>query len=114
MTMVMRFSESLSQDLIASVKQARYLRGPTGRIEIPVQLTGTLPNVKPIPDVSFIAEAVSRELIGGWLNKALVPKSQMKSAEQGVNPTPYDDTTPPAVDPTEELIRRGLNELIGN
>ena len=114
MTTVMRFSESLSQDLIASVKQARYLRGRTGRIEIPVRLTGTLPNVSPIPDVSFIAEAVSRELIGGWLNKALVPKSQRKSAEQGVNPTPYDDTTPPAVDPTEELIRRGLNELFGN
>jgi len=114
MTMVMRFSESLSQDLIASVKQARYLRGRTGRIEIPVRLTGTLPNVRPIPDIAFIAEAVSRELIGSLLEKALVPKSQRRSAEQGMSQAPDSVTTPPAVDPTEALIRRGLEELFGN
>ena len=113
-TTIMRFSESLSQDLIASVKQARYLRGRTGRIEIPVRLTGTLPNVRPIPDVAFIAGAVSRELIGGLLKKALVPNSQRSSAEQGMSQTPESVTTPPAVDPTEELIRRGLEELFGN
>jgi AsmA protein len=114
MTTVMSFSESLSQDLVASVKQARYLRGRSGRVELPVRLTGALPKVVATPDLGYVAQAVSRELVGSLLEKALGGATQPTPDPTEPAPEGQPAPAPPPVDPTEELIRRGLGELFGN
>ena len=98
MAVVMTLSEPLSDDLIASVKEARYLRNRDGRLEIPVRLRGSLPGVRPEPDLRVITRMVQRELIGGLLDSALGGEGREDGERQSSG---------------EELLKRGLDSLFG-
>src|SRR6185295_8368616 len=46
-------SRELSDDVIADLRETKYLANQEGKIEIPFRLTGSLPRVKPKPDGEF-------------------------------------------------------------
>jgi len=97
MRVAMTLSEALTGDLVDSVKQARYLENSGGRIEIPARLRGGIPNVKAEPDLSGVASTLQAELVGGLLKGALGEKKEGDAGESE----------------GEELLRRGLNSLLG-
>lgn len=93
-------SEKLTADIIDDVKEARYLTGSSGRLEIPFRLKGTLPGARPKPDSSFIANALQRAVVDKGLD-ALFKHKGKKEGEQGKKKG------------TEELIQKGLEGLFG-
>jgi hypothetical protein len=114
-------SDALSRDLVQEVRASRYLAGRSGRIEVPFRLSGRLPDAKVRPDLEGVTQAVSGALVGNLLEKALgVPPAE--KAPEAVPPAPAEGAPPPQapppterpppVDPTEELIRRGLEGLL--
>jgi AsmA protein len=104
-------SRELSQDIIDDVKEAKYLAGPDGRIEIPFRARGALPSVKPMPDASIIQKAIGRAVVDKGLEKLFgKPKREDRP------PPPYDPDAPePAptkrLKPEQELLKRGLEGL---
>lgn len=78
-------SEKLTASLIQSISVAKYLTGSSGRIQIPFQLRGTLPNVRPEPDRKFISDALGRAVIQGLADKLLKPQ-QPRNAEPAEKP----------------------------
>ena len=97
-------SRDLSDDVIADLREAKYLANSEGKIEIPFRLTGSLPHVKPKPDAEFIARAMSRAVVGKGLDKIF---GKQKSPPPGVEPTPDRKH------PERELLRKGLEGLFG-
>ena len=97
-------SRELSDDVIADLREAKYLANPEGKIEIPFRLTGSLPHVKPKPDGDFIARAMSRAVVGKGLEKIF---GKDKSRPPGVGPTPDRKH------PERELLKKGLEGLFG-
>jgi uncharacterized protein involved in outer membrane biogenesis len=100
-------SENLTADIIADVKEARYLTGNSGRLEIPFRLEGTLPDARPKPDSGFIANALQRAIVDKGLD------SLFKKGKKKVGEEPVPDTEPRKENPTEELIKKGLDSLFG-
>ncbi len=78
-------SEKLTASLIQSISVAKYLTGSSGRIQIPFQLRGTLPNVRPEPDRKFISDALGRAVIQGLADKLLKPQ-QPRNADPAEKP----------------------------
>jgi len=103
MTTVMAFSEALSERLVESAGPMQYLRSPTGRVEIPVKLIGTLPEVKTVPDVGYIAKAASRQAVGKLLTDALGGSDDEAEASP----------TPTAEGAARDLLNKGLGGLFG-
>jgi len=83
--------EGLTKDLVAAVHEARWLLDARGQLAIPFHLTGTPPKVRVEPDASLARRALEGALgdVGG-------------AAKPG-KPRPS----------TEELLRRGLERLLG-
>ena len=84
----------------------RYLRSVEGRVERPVKLIGAAPNIKAVPDVSYIAKAASREAIGKLLEDAIGGKKK-EPAEEGT------ERAPSAEDAAVDLLKKGLGDLLG-
>ncbi len=97
-------SKDLSDDVIADVREAKYIADAQGRIEIPFRLTGALPHVKPKPDTEFIARALGRAVLGKGLDKIF---GKEKPLPPGVTPTPD------LKHPERELLKKGLQGLFG-
>jgi uncharacterized protein involved in outer membrane biogenesis len=97
-------SKDLSDDVIADVREAKYIADAQGRIEIPFRLTGALPHVKPKPDTEFIARALGRAVVGKGLDKIF---GKEKHSPPGVSPTPD------LKHPERELLKKGLEGLFG-
>ena len=93
-------SEKLTQDIVADIKEARYLTGTNGRVEIPFRLKGTLPKVRPQPDSELIARALQRALVEKGVGALIQRKGGPERA-------------PDKASPTEDLLRKGLEELLG-
>ncbi|MGH7817084.1 MAG: hypothetical protein ACREOR_06820, partial [Candidatus Binatia bacterium] len=84
-------------------------------LEVPLALTGRLPNVKPVPDSRYLGQIVQRGLLRRGAeelqNRFLGGKQQQPSTP----PQPQDNA--PADDksrrrnPSDDLIRRGLEGL---
>jgi uncharacterized protein involved in outer membrane biogenesis len=104
---VMTFSRALSDELVKTAEPIGYLRDAEGRVAIPVKLLGALPTIKPVPDVTYIAKAASRQAVGKLLDKALGTQGQEAPAAQGTG------EPPPASSPAD-LIRKGLGGLLNN
>lgn len=71
----MKLSPALSKDLIADVREAKYLANTQGLIEVPFVLSGTLPKVTPGIDSKFIGEVIQRALLqkgGDTIQKKLL------------------------------------------
>jgi hypothetical protein len=105
-------SRELSQDIIGDVKEAKYLAGSDGRIEIPFRVTGALPRVKPRPDAAIIQKALGRAVIDKGLEKIF---GKPKREEP---PPPLEPGAPPPaptkrLKPEQELLKKGLEGLFG-
>lgn len=96
-------SERLSTDLIRDVKELRFLTDRQGRVLFPFALTGTLPKVKPVPDVAYVAS----RLVSGTLFKQPSPPPQQPPKEGQKQPAEPQKTTP------EEELRKSLERIFG-
>lgn len=103
LTAVMAFAESLSDRLVAAAEPMRYLRDQNGRVEIPVKLIGSLPDVKSVPDVGYIAKAASRQAVGKLLTDALGGGDDAD--------TDTDTPTPTIEGAAKDLLNKGLGGL---
>lgn len=63
LNVTMKLSSALSKDLMADVREAKYLANAQGLIEVPFVLKGTLPKVTPAIDSNFIGEVIQRALL---------------------------------------------------
>jgi hypothetical protein len=103
MRVAMTLSEALTNDLVASVKESRYLQNASDRIEIPVRLRGDIPDVRAEPDLSRVAQALQKELLGDLLQKTL--GSSLGGGE--------GDGESKAESGGRDTILRGLEGLLG-
>jgi len=97
-------SKQLSDDIVADVREVKYITNEQGKVEIPFRLTGALPKVRPKPDGEFIAKALQRAVVGKGIEKIF---GKEKPLPPGVTPTP--DTK----HPERELLKKGLEGLLG-
>ena len=130
------FGQMLSSELLGAEPDLRYVREASGRLAIPVALKGTPPKVAVIPDVTKLAGFAAREALTDVLTDALgVKKQEPSGEEQGgaaggllgnviegalgrPDAPPAEQEPPPQPAPApeqvgEELLRRGLGELLG-
>ncbi len=77
-------SEALSADLVERASKLGALRNPEGRVVIPARIRGVLPNLKPQPDVEYVAKALGREAAAGLLDKALGDSKEGSGLKEGL------------------------------
>lgn len=112
---VLLLSERLSTDLARSAREVSYILNSQNQLEVPFVVTGTLPNLRPRPDSSYLGKLVQR----GFLRRGTDElQRRFFGKERSAPPAESDSGTPPAEqktekkrDPTEELIRKGLDQL---
>jgi uncharacterized protein involved in outer membrane biogenesis len=107
------FSDRLSADLAQSAREVKYLLNNQGQLEVPLALTGRLPNVKVVPDSRYLGQIVQR----GFLRKGAEELQNRFFGGRQQQPSQQAEENPP-VDATrkrksssEDLIRRGLEGL---
>lgn len=66
-----KLSKPLTEDLVRRFKALRYLRGEGRRIEIPMSISGTLPEISIQPDFDWIAKTVGAGALKHVSQKAL-------------------------------------------
>lgn len=118
MSTVMAMSRPLSDDLVRAAEPMQYLRDPEGRVEIPVKLVGPIPDVKPVPDVGYIAKAVSRQAVGKLLERALGASNRDTAAGTGEAAADGAAQDPPSAEDAAkgaavDLLNKGLGGLLG-
>lgn len=115
-------SQKLSTDIADDVKGARYIVNEQNRVEIPFALAGTLPQVRPQPDLAYVGRLLQRaalrrgaeELEKRVLRKILPSPQQPSPAENESSPAePPTSQRPPQEDLKEQLLRKGLDKLFG-
>jgi uncharacterized protein involved in outer membrane biogenesis len=104
------FSQRLSADLSQSAREIKYLLNNQGELEIPIALTGKMPNVKPKPDTKYLAQMAQR----GFARKGI---EELQDRFLGGKPPSEEDAAAPADakkkkrNSTEDRIRKGLEGL---
>ena len=94
----------------------RYLRAADGRVEVPVAFRGSPPKIAAVPDVSRLAQGAAREAVTDLLGQALGSRRATEPAPQADAPAPVEEEAAPpptGEDVGSELLRRGLEELLG-
>ena len=112
---VLLLSERLSADLARSAREVSYVLNSQNQLEVPFVVTGTLPNLRPRPDSSYLGKLVQR----GFLRRGTDElQRRFFGKERSAPPAETDSGAPPAEqkkdqkrDSTEELIRKGLDQL---
>lgn len=105
------FSQRLSADMSQFAREIKYLFNDRGQLEIPIALTGTMPNVKTKPDTHYLAQMAQR----GFVRKGVDEFQGRFLARKPVS-APNDNETADArkkKNSTEDLIRKGLQGLFG-
>ncbi|HXV37557.1 MAG TPA: AsmA-like C-terminal region-containing protein, partial [Myxococcota bacterium] len=64
-------SPGLTEDLIGGVKQLKLLSDSAGRIRLPLRLGGTLPTIRALPDLQFVARELSTGLVQSGIEKGI-------------------------------------------
>jgi len=108
---VLLLSQALSADLGRSVREVSYMFNNQNQFELPFALTGTLPKLKARPDSNYLGKMVQR----GFMRKGAEELQQRllgkdRSAPSGET-APSDQQKEKKKNSTEELIRRGLDQL---
>jgi AsmA protein len=104
------FSQRLSADMSQSTREIKYLLNNQGELEIPIALTGKMPNVKPKPDTKYLAQMAQR----GFARKGI---EELQDRFLGGKPSSEQDADAPADgkkkkrSSTEDRIRKGLEGL---
>ena len=106
---VLTFSQRLSQDLVQSAREIRYVLNRQGQLELPFSVSGRMPNVRAKPDSSYLGQLLQRNFLQRGTedlqNRFLGGSEREESegaAEQGGSRKRRS---------TEDLIRRGLENL---
>jgi len=106
------FSDRLSADLTQAAREVKYLLNNQGQLEVPLALTGRLPNVKAVPDSRYLGQIVQRGLLRKGAeelqNRFLGGRQQAPPQAQDNAPA---DASKKKKSPTDDLIRRGLEGL---
>jgi hypothetical protein len=111
---VLVLSQNLSADLGRSAREVTYMFNSQNQFEVPFALTGTLPKLKARPDSSYLGKMVQRGLMrkgADELQQRLFGKE--RSSPSGETPpqgAPSDQKDKKKT-PTEDLIRKGLDQL---
>ena len=108
---VLLLSQALSADLGRSAREVTYMFNNQNQFELPFALTGTLPKLKARPDSNYLGKMVQR----GFMRKGAEELQQRllgkdRSAPSGET-APSDQQKEKKKNSTEELIRRGLDQL---
>lgn len=56
-------AENLSKDLTSRIELVKYLNDEQGRVRIPFRIDGSLPGIKPQPDLSSVADILSKAAV---------------------------------------------------
>jgi len=108
----LNFSDRLSADIAQSAREVKYLLNNQGQLEVPLALTGRLPNVKAVPDSRSLGQIVQRGLLRKGAEEL---QNRFLGGKQQTPPQAQDDTPADAgkkkKSSTEDLIRRGLEGL---
>jgi len=115
---VFAFSDPLSQELLAAEPKLRFLRGPTGKVSVPVAIKGAPPRISALPDVEAIARSGGGEAIVDLLGKALGAKKPQATGTESPGapasePAPNAAPAPRVEDVGAELLGRGLGKILG-
>ena len=115
-------SQKLSTDIANDVQAARYIVNEQKRLEIPFALAGTLPKVRPQPDLAYVGLLLQRaavrkgtEELEKRVLKKLLPSSQEPppTEGEGAAAAPPAPEKPPKEELKEQLLRKGLEQLFG-
>jgi AsmA protein len=103
------FSQRLSADLGQSAREVKYFLNKQGQLEIPLKISGRLPNVKPKPDLKFLGQLAQR----GFLQKGV---EEFQSRYLGRNESSREESAPGEArqkrrNSTEDAIRRGIESF---
>ncbi|HOW58367.1 MAG TPA: AsmA family protein [Candidatus Omnitrophota bacterium] len=117
-TAVLAIEPDLSGAMIRSVEELQYLTNEKKEIQVPLAIQGRIPKVTVMPDLQFVASKIAaqkaKEVIGGYLEKALGKK------ETPADPRTTSAKSEPvtAESPTKkagllgELLRQGMKEIL--
>lgn len=107
---VLTIDKELSEALIRSVSEFSYLADANGRLQLPIQLSGQLPNVIPLPDLQYVAGKLATraaaEIFAGLMQK----KNPQAPAPAAANGT---QTQQPAAGGYQDLLGALLQEALG-
>jgi hypothetical protein len=104
------FSRRLSADLVQSAREVKYLLNKQAQLEVPMSVSGRLPNVKPRPDLKFLGQVAQH----GFVQKGV---EELQNRYFGRNQSPLREENEPGEtrekkrNSTEDAIRRGLESL---
>jgi hypothetical protein len=104
------FSKRFSADLSQSAREIKYLLNNQGELEVPIALTGRMPNVRAKPDTRNLTQLMQR----GFARKGL---EEIQDRFLGGKPSSEQDADAPADgkkkkrSSTEDRIRKGLEGL---
>ena len=112
---VLLLSQQLSADLGRSAREITYAFNNQNQFEVPFAVTGTLPKVRPRPDVGHLGKMVQRGFMrrgAEELQQRLLGKERSAPSGESTPQSPLaDPKREKKRDPTEELIRKGLDQL---
>ncbi|HEY7319272.1 MAG TPA: AsmA family protein [Candidatus Binatia bacterium] len=112
---VLLLSQPLSADLGRSAREVTYLFNKQNQFEVPFSLTGTLPKLKVRPDSNYLGRMVQRGFMRKGveeLQQRLLGKERSSSSgETSPQISPSDQKKDKKKNSTEELIRKGLDQL---
>jgi hypothetical protein len=107
------FSRRFSADLSQSAREIKYLLNNQGELEVPIALTGRMPNVRAKPDTRNLTQMMQR----GFARKGLEELQNRflgggREPEKRESRPPADDTTRKRPS-TEDRVRKALEGLFG-
>jgi uncharacterized protein involved in outer membrane biogenesis len=105
----LNFSDRLSGDIAQSAREVKYVLNNQGQLEVPIALTGRLPNVKAVPDSRYLGQIAQR----GFMRRGA---EELQNRFGGRQQAPAQENSPPEGDKkkkssTEDRIRRSLEGL---
>jgi len=115
-------SAPLTKDLLREVGAMKYLTDRSGKVAIPFRLQGTLPAVRPRPDLAFVGSALQRAVADKLMGNLLGAPPGAPTTEQGQqagsgatqSPSEQEQAKPaPVPSSPEDRLRKGLENLLG-
>ncbi|MCH7570437.1 MAG: hypothetical protein IH919_07715, partial [Deltaproteobacteria bacterium] len=88
-------SSQLTQELIEKHRNVRYMVNGQGILGVPFKLSGTLPNVRPKPDIRRLANLIQKGMLRKGVERALRGKKSQKKNDP------------------RDWILKGLEQLLG-
>jgi AsmA protein len=110
-------SRELTRSLIGESKTVRYITGPSGRLEVPMRVGGSMQSLSAQPDITQLTSRAAANAASSALSDLINKKLGGKRTDPDPSPSPAGDEAPtqpppPAVDPLEDLIRRSIEDLL--